>query len=252
MFHSVRFPLFFTGIEDYPFATNVGAVFLVKVGKTPIAILPKHILKTFHLRDLRITSSLTVFNSVGVEDAYQFNGYKEATRATDIEDILVAFFPEFVTPSDFETIFPFEFMDAAPVQDGDEVVTYGFNRDNSILTKEEVRIHQVVVEAIVTPKKSADFTLRECVGTFNLEPEGDKLKSVTGLSGSPVFNRRSGLCCGLTTRGGITENGEIILRFVESFDLIRIINAAVSGADFVEYEKINKELKGFTAYIRQI
>ena len=52
---SVRFPIFETGYEEWPYATNGGTLFLVTFRGRVVGLTCRHVLHGFDWRQLRIT-----------------------------------------------------------------------------------------------------------------------------------------------------------------------------------------------------
>jgi hypothetical protein len=79
---------------------------------------------------------------------------------------------------------------------------------------------------------SSDPTLRQAAALY----EAPQFDSVKGLSGAPVFNETSQRLCGMVVRGGI-EGDVCIIRYIDVFDIIRLLEAVIAGHENTDYNK---------------
>jgi hypothetical protein len=90
-----------------------------------------------------------------------------------------------------------------------------------------------------TTLTTPDAVLREAKAEF----AAPAFSSVTGISGSPVYDKTAGALCGMVVRGGMSGTKSNI-RFIDMFDIVRFLEGAGSGAPGIDYRKIVPEYRG--------
>jgi hypothetical protein len=79
---------------------------------------------------------------------------------------------------------------------------------------------------------TSDPFLRHAIAEF-LNPE---FESVTGISGSPVFDRTANALCGMVIRGGMDGN-KCEMRYADIFDIVRLLESVSQHAHESYYTK---------------
>jgi hypothetical protein len=77
-----------------------------------------------------------------------------------------------------------------------------------------------------------DPILRQAAAEFR-SPEFD---SITGISGSPVFDHTANALCGMVIRGGMTGN-KCTIHYVDIFDIVRFLEGVSDHAPGIYYTK---------------
>jgi hypothetical protein len=92
---SVRFPIFETGYEEWPYATEGGTLFLVTFRERVFALTCRHVLGSFDWRQLRVTEAKFGKMFAPIRGLVYPSDPKGEAIDTDILDIaLIEFAPE--------------------------------------------------------------------------------------------------------------------------------------------------------------
>ena len=79
---------------------------------------------------------------------------------------------------------------------------------------------------------SADPALRSAFARF----DAPKFQTLTGLSGSPVFNLTTKRLCGVVVRGNLT-GADARIHYVDIYDVTQILTAIVEEKPYANYKK---------------
>jgi hypothetical protein len=151
---------------------------------------------------------------------------------TDITDLCVVEFSNEVTPDFFfGTAFPIDDHHAATANVGDALTVRGMLKNITSIDGHDIAVHWCRLE-FTDLGPSSDPTLRLAVGVY----EAPQFDSVTGLSGAPVFNEVGQKLCGMVVRGGM-EGNACTVRYIDVFDIIRLLEAVVAGHEETDYSK---------------
>ena len=74
-------------------------------------------------------------------------------------------------------------------------------------------------------------------GTWGSQVQILPLNSITGISGSPVYDVTAHALCGMVVRGGMTENLCAIL-YMDISDIVRFLDAVNRGDESAYYAKL--------------
>ena len=84
-----------------------------------------------------------------------------------------------------------------------------------------------------TTSKTHDAVSREAETEF----PAPAFSSITGISGSPIYDETVGKLCGMVVLGGMVgKKGSI--RFIDMFDIAKFLEGVSSSATDTDYEKI--------------
>jgi hypothetical protein len=61
--------------------------------------------------------------------------------------------------------------------------------------------------------------------------------SVTGISGSPVFDQAANVLCGMVARGAIIGSSKCIIHYIDFFDIFRFLKGIRTGSTSTYYTK---------------
>jgi hypothetical protein len=231
MYESVRFPLFRTPIEGWPFATNVGTIFLVNFLDRTYAVFPKHIARNFDLSDLLVTSTLTEVKAIGLNRYLLVRGASEQFESSDIEDLCIGVLPETVKASDFQSTYPLSDISYEQPQQGDRLTIFGFIKDESFINENTIQAAYQTIEVSDFGPYGFDTNLRVAFGEF----QSEVIRSVKGMSGAPVFNNRTKAVCGIVLRGDLKPNGDVSFYYLEGTHVVNTLVAGILGADKVQF-----------------
>jgi hypothetical protein len=226
---SVRFVTFQTGVEGWEYATHGGTAFIVNFRGKPFGLTCRHVRHDFYWGQLAITaaklgrkgSQFAALKSL----AYPSDPGGEAV-GTDILDVAIVEFADDVG-TDFFTDPPY-IIDAntwGTSNDGDALLVNGALKEKSDLSDQPV-VSPVfcLLEFRDCGATSGDPLLREAYAEFH-EPE---FSSVTGISGSPVYNSTANKLCGMVVRGALTGRA-CRLWYIDISDVMQTLIAIVEG-----------------------
>jgi hypothetical protein len=234
---SVRFVMFQTGVEGWEYATHGGTAFIVSFRGKPFGLTCRHVFKDFHWDHLAITGSK--FGKKGEQFAkvkslvYPSDPRGEAVD-TDILDIAVIEFANDVG-ADFFTDAPYilDTKTYGTSSEGDAVLVNGALKEKSDLSEQPVISPTFcLLEFHDRGATSTDPLLREAFVQIH-EP---KFSSVTGISGSPVYNLTAKKLCGMVVRGTLTGR-ECRIWYIDIFDIMQILIAMIENRSTTDYTK---------------
>jgi Trypsin-like peptidase domain len=233
---SVRAVLFATEFEEHPYATHGGTLFVVNFQGKLFGITCRHVFGDFPAEGLLVTQEKQGKKGSRFA-AIQGIRYPSAPRRdavdTDITDLCVVEFSSEVAPDFFfGTAFPIDDQHAATANLGDALTVFGMLKNATSIDGPDISVSWCRLEFTDTGH-SSDPTLRQAMAVY----EAPQFDSVTGLSGAPVFNELSHKLCGMVVRGGI-EGDVCMIRYIDVFDIIRLLEAVVVGHEATDYSKV--------------
>ena len=243
-------PVFFqTDHEEFLYATDGGTLFLVRFKGRIYGITARHVFTGNGFEPNRLFVTRDKFAKKGTPPApikgiYYPSSPHGAAEGTDIIDLCLIDFSEDIAP-DFFIGSPYD-MDTRPVERsvaGHLLAVYGVLKEKTTIIHADGKPGDIVIgycqlEYADTTLTTHDAILREARAEF-LAPA---FSSVTGISGSPVYDKTAGGLCGMVVRGGMT-GAKSNIRFIDMFDIVRFLEAVDSGATGTDYEKIVAEYR---------
>jgi hypothetical protein len=230
---SVRFPIFETGYEEWPYATNGGTLFLVMFHGRVFGLTCRHVLDGFDWRQLRVTEAKFGRMFAPIRALVYPSGPRGEAVDTDLLDItLVEFAPE-IGPSFFPD--PPYVLDAGTcgtASNGDVLYVNGALKEKSDLSAMPISPVFCRLEFVDRGAPSTDPTLRQAYAEF-AAPE---FTEITGLSGSPVFDATSNKLAGMAVRGALAGK-TCTLWYIDMFDILTFITAVADGQQETDYTK---------------
>lgn len=232
---SVRAVLFATGLEDFPYATHGGVLFLVAFGGKLFGVTCRHVFGDFPPEALLVTQERhgqkgSRFAAIqGIR--YPSNPRREAA-GTDITDLCVVEFSQEVGPEFFHgTAFQLEQL-ADSARPGDELVVMGMLKDPTTIDGHDISVNWCRLE-FVDAGISPDPTVRRGIAGYHQPP----FHNLTGISGGPVFNRTLQRLCGMVVRGGIDADNLAAIYYADIFDIMVLVEAVAIGDTSKDYTK---------------
>ena len=231
---SVRFPVFETGFEEWPIATNGGTLFLVTVRGRVFGLTCRHVLKGFEWRQLRVTEAKIGKMFAPIRGLVYPSAPRGEAVETDILDIAVVEF----APEVGATFFPDPpyILDAdtsGSANIGDVLWVHGTLKEKSDLSEMPISPQFCFLEFGDQGAASADPTLRRGFAGF-ADPE---FSEITGLSGSPVFDLTTKKLVGMVVRGAL-DNRTCTVWYIDMFDILKFVTAVAEGRDNTNYTKV--------------
>lgn len=233
---SVRFVMFETGVVGWEYGTHGGTAFIVNYGGRFWGITCRHVLVDFKWKQLALTDSKFGRNIAELRLVYYPSEPIEAAEGSDILDIAVVEFS-----ADADAAF---FNDRAYIIDdntissanvGDQLQVNGLLKEKTQIGENQIAPVFALLDFADEGPSRFDPALRQASAKF-LKPD---FQSLTGLSGSPVFNRTARRLCGVVVRGTLNQDHGTI-RYIEISDVLEILTAIVNGTMCTRYSKTIK------------
>jgi hypothetical protein len=231
---SVRFPVFETGFEEWPIATNGGTLFLVTVRGRVFGLTCRHVLKGFDWRQLRVTEAKFGKTFAPISGLVCPSDPRGEAVETDILDIAVVEFAPEVTATFFSD--PPYILDAntsGSANIGDVLWVHGTLKEKSDLSEIPISPQFCFLEFNDHGAASADPILRRGFAGFS-NPE---FSEITGLSGSPVFDLITEKLVGMVVRGTL-RNRTCAIWYIDMFDILKFVTAVADGDASTDYTKV--------------
>jgi hypothetical protein len=232
---SVRAVLFATEFDDHPYATHGGTLFVVTFQGKLFGITCRHVFGDFPAEGLLVTqekSGKKGSRFAAIQGIRYPSDPRRDAMDTDITDLCVVEFSSELSPDFFfGTAFPIDDQHAATANPGDALTVFGMLKDATSIEGHDISVRWCRLEFTDTGP-SSDPTLRQARALY----EAPQFDSVTGLSGAPVFNEVSQTLCGMVVRGGIEEDF-CTIRYIDVFDIIRLLEAVAAGQEGTDYNK---------------
>jgi hypothetical protein len=246
---AVRPVFYMTEHEEFLYATDGGTLFLVRFEGRIYAITARHVFTGNGFEPNRLFVTREKYAKKGTPPApvagiYYPSAPHGAAAGTDIGDLCVIEFDEGME-DDFFMSSPYD-MDKLPVgtsEAGHSLAVYGVLKEKTTIIHADQGGGDIVIgycqlEYADTTTTTRDAVLREAKAEF-LAPA---FSSVTGISGSPVYDKTTGALCGMVVRGGM-NGARSDIRFIDMFDIKKFLEGVSSGATGTNYEKIVPEYR---------
>ena len=229
----VRLVMFETESVGWEYATHGGTLFLVNINSQIFGVTACHVFGDFNKLQIAVTNSKFGDHIAGVSAVYYPSKPTLGADETDIIEIaIIRFF------SDIDSSY---FSDTPYILDNNTSVTSEISDRLMVCgnIKEKTTIDDRVIVAIFGSldlvdqgTSSFDPVLRMAYGTVT-NPE---FSSVTGLSGSPIFNLTRQKLCGMVVRGSLVQ-GVSKLFYIDIFDILKVLDAIQTGSANAIYKK---------------
>jgi hypothetical protein len=230
-------PVFFqTDYEEFLYATHGGTLFVVKYCGRAYALTCNHVFKDFPTGRLFVVDKKHAESGslpARIEGIRFASNPRGAAIDTDIGDIcLIEFSSE--NPTEFFGDSPYiiDEKTVATAAIDHDLLVYGVLKEKTRVTSPELEIGYCKLEFKDAGPHPNDPTLRRAYAVFD-RPE---FESVTGISGSPVFDSTANALCGMAVRGGMNGHRCDIL-YVDIFDIVKLIEAVSDRAECTYYAK---------------
>lgn len=230
---SVRFPVFQTGADDWPYASHGGTVFVVAFRGRILALTCRHVIGSFDWRGLSITEKKFGHQLALPTSLYYPSNLRGHAAGADIEDLAVLGFAEDIRASFFSD--PPYVLDEGTIgtsREGDALLVNGNLKDRSELSGEAIRPEFALLELRDADVAAADVTLRLAKAVF----DNPALARIAGCSGAPVFNATTERLCGLAVRGGV-KDGACTLWYLDIVDIMHALTAIIEDRAESSYQK---------------
>jgi hypothetical protein len=234
---SVRFVCFETHLEDFRLATNGGTAFVVRYRGTPFAITCRHVLNGFSVDDLVITDAKFGRKVARIRGIYHPGNMRDDSEGSDLSDICVIAFNDF-DGEFFDGAYDLDRWAAARSEPANQLIATGFLKQKSHIDPPNIFAGLGFLEFRDAGVANFDHALRRGLATY-ANPDFD---SISGMSGSPVYNLNGKALCGMVARGGLQKEGRCIVYFIDIFDIVQFLDAVAAGSSNVSYFKDRSRL----------
>ncbi|MCX7359904.1 MAG: serine protease [Alphaproteobacteria bacterium] len=238
---AARFVFFASDDPEFPYWTPGGTSFVVNYHSRPYVITCAHVLDKTHRGDEPVITNTRHGNKpVRARRVHRVHDLDGRPLDADMADVAIVAFDDEVSVAEFsDTAYVISETTFGTSERGDKLLVHGALKDPSFITPTEIAPHFATFEFEDVGATSDDPFIREALAKF----EDSTLQNLTGLSGSPVFNTSRNRLCGMVVRGGINESGEARIRYVDIFDIAKLLESIRSDEAHVTYDKNVKRLR---------
>jgi hypothetical protein len=228
--------IFETEHEGFLYATHGGTLFLVDFRGRSYGVTVRHVFQDFEPRTLFITNERQAKKgsmSAPIKGLAYPSSPTSAAVGTDISDFCVIEFADDISLGFFKCS-PY-IMDETTVASagvGNALQVCGVLKDKSRIDLPDIFFGYCRLQFLDIGYTTSDPTLRQGVAEF-FRPD---FQSVTGISGSPVFNQTANALCGMVVRGGMSGN-RCTIYYIDIADIYPFLAAVSDRATNVSYTK---------------
>jgi hypothetical protein len=150
---------------------------------------------------------------------------------TDVVDLCLIKFSDDTSATFFVKPYIIESRTVATSQVGHVLSVAGVLKDKTSIVPPDINIGYCRLE-FRDYGPSSDPFLRRAEAKF----DNPTITSVTGISGSPVYDQTANALCGMVIRGGMTDN-HCTVHYIDISDITRFLDAVSGGATSAYYIK---------------
>jgi hypothetical protein len=233
---SVRAVFFQTEYEEFLYATHGGTLFLVRFRGRIYGLTCKHVFQDFEPGRLFVTQEKhgkKGSKPAPVKGIAFPSAPRDGAAGSDIVDVCIIEFSDDI-PADFfkDQPYPIDDKTFSTSQTGHRLEVAGALKEKSYIDAPDIVIGYCRLEFGDVGVSTSDPTLRQATAEFQ-EPE---FGSVTGISGSPVFDLTSNALCGMVVRGGM-EGNRCNIYYIDIADIVHLLEGIHSKASSTYYVK---------------
>lgn len=235
LIRSTRLALFETDYDDWRYASHGGTIFVVALHGKPYALTARHIAGDFPWRSLCVTNEKHGSKIAGLKSINYPSSLRKAAVGTDIADIGVIEFAQDISVEFFgEDIYPLSVTSVARSQAGDDLTIYGALKEGLIIQDRIIQPTFAKLGFLDEGWHATDPFLRACSAYWR-DPG---FTTITGLSGSPVFNDTRDRLAGVMFRGNLSSDGSARGYYLDIEDVVRVLSVVHSGSMGADYMKV--------------
>ncbi|WKW49705.1 hypothetical protein [Rhodomicrobium lacus] len=238
---SVRPAFFWTGYEDWPYATHGGTILLVQFNHQVFGLTCRHIfgdgINRFEESNLFVPevklAKVGARNASIAEVCYP-SSLKPDAIDTSISDLCLLRFSSDFGPSFFTcTAYVIDENTIATGFVGDELAVHGVLKEFTDFAVDPIEIGYCRLGFNDAGQLLHNPIARKAVAEYIKPP----FSNLAGLSGAPVFNETKNALSGLVIKGRINERNECVIEYVDIYDIVKFLTAAERGDNDVFYRK---------------
>ncbi len=232
----VRFVFFETDVPGWEYATYGGSAFIVNYKGKIYALTCNHVFGDFETSRLALTNKRFGDMVAGYDAIFRPKDPILEAVDTDILDLAIIRFTE-DCQSQFFGDDPYIIDDETicTSEKNDKILIEGSLKDLSAIDDKTIKAQFCSLDIIDGGSHEHDATLRSAYGQFSSDIE---FSSVTGISGSPVFNKTKNKLCGMVLRGGLDKEYYCNVLYMDIEDIRQVLQSIHSGQQKTAYKKI--------------
>jgi hypothetical protein len=215
-------PVFFqTEFDEFLYATHGGTLFLVVFRGRVYGVTCAHVFGNFRPGQLFVTQEKLARKGskpghvIGLALA---SSPKDGAVGTDVTDLCLIEFSEDTTLDFFSSPFIVNEQTVTTSQRGHRLSVAGVLKDKTSIVPPDINIGYCRLEFHDAGPSKFDPFLRCAEALF----DNPLITSVTGISGSPVYNRSANALCGMVIRGSMTDS-HCTIHYLDIFDIVRFL-----------------------------
>ena len=233
---AVRAVFFQTEYEEFSYATGGGTLFLARFRGDIYGLTCQHVFQEFKKGSLFITA-----DKIGRKGSLPApikglcfpSSPKDAAIGTDIVDLCAIEFDDHMAQDFFkDTPYLIDNKTVASGQAGRELHIVGVLKEMSQIVPPDISMGFCRLQLSDVGASTFDPILRHASAEF-YRPA---FTSVTGISGSPVFDNTANALCGMVVRGGMT-GVKCDVYYVDIFDIVHFLEGIAHRASSTYYTK---------------
>lgn len=228
---AVRFVMFETGYEGFDYATHGGTLFVVVFRGRPYGVTCAHVKGDFEWRQLVVTDSKFGRAFAQPSAIYRPSSPTEHAVDSDVLDLAIIEFVGDVGPAFFgDTTYILDRGTVASSARGEQLYVNGAFKSESEILDSAIKPQFGLLEFQDDGLYGSDLVLRRAIARF--QPR--TFQSLTGLSGSPVFNISQGRLAGVVSRGSLTGD-DAVMHYIDINHVHRMVVAIANGEKEARY-----------------
>jgi hypothetical protein len=232
---AIRPVLFQTELEEFLYATHGGTLFVVRFNGRLYGVTCKHVFREFGPNRIFIANEKQAQKGskpAPVKTLCFPSSPRDGAVETDVEDICVIEFEDDIASDFFKgSGYSLNERPFGTSRFGNELLVSGVLKEKTHIDPPDITIGYCRLEFRDFGATSDSF-LRLARAEFWKPQFG----SITGISGSPVFDRTANALCGMVIRGGM--NGTMCeIRYVDIADIAHLLEAVNRHAPQTYYRK---------------
>jgi hypothetical protein len=230
-------PVFFqTDYEEFLYATHGGTLFLVDFRGRVYGVTCGHVFRDFEHRTLFITDERQAQKGskpAPIKGLAYPSALTGAAVGTDLSDLLVIEFDDGMSPGFFKgSPYTIDETKITSARVGHALQVCGVLKEKTLIAPPDIIIGYCRLDFTDIGYTTRDPTLRQGIAEF-FHPE---FKSVTGISGSPVFDQTAHALCGMVIRGGMDGN-RCTIYYMDIAEIYGLLQAVSDHASHASYTK---------------
>jgi hypothetical protein len=233
-------PVFFqTEFDDFLYATHGGTLFLVIFRGRVYGVTCAHVFgnSPHNFRPGQLFVAQEKLARKGSKPGHVTglalaSSPKDDAVGTDVTDLCVIEFSADTSPDFFDSPYVIEERTVMTSQKGHMLSVAGVLKDRTAIVPPDINIGYCRLEFHDAGPSKFDPFLRRAEALF----DNPLITSVTGISGSPVYDRSSNALCGMVIRGGMTDS-YCTIHYLDIFDIVRFLEGVSEHKTSAYYMK---------------